>query len=70
MIRWYCYYLRKYQTFVYGGIGYCDDIGPENRLTTNNVRRIEFVTSTRVFDEIISTKSKILDCGAGILYIL
>ena len=30
----------------------------ENRLTTNNARRIEFVTTTRVLDEIIGTKSK------------
>lgn len=37
----------------------------ENRLTTNNVRRIEFLATTRVFDDIISTKSKILDCAAG-----
>ena len=29
----------------------------ENRLTTNNARRIEFVTTTRVLDEIIGTKS-------------
>ena len=27
----------------------------ENRLTTNNARRIEFVTTTRVLDEIIGT---------------
>ena len=33
----------------------------ENRLTTNNARRIEFVTTTRVLDEIIGTNSKILD---------
>ena len=37
----------------------------ENRLTTNNARRIEFITTTRVLDEIIGTKSKILDCAAG-----
>lgn len=37
----------------------------ENRLTTNNARRIEFITNTRVFDEIISAKSRILDCAAG-----
>lgn len=37
----------------------------ENCLTTNNARRIEFVTTTRVLDEIIGTKSKILDCAAG-----
>ena len=28
----------------------------ENRLTTNNARRIEFITTTRVLDEIIGTK--------------
>ena len=32
----------------------------ENRLTTNNARRIEFVTTTRVLDEIIGTNSKII----------
>ena len=34
-------------------------------MTTNNARRIEFVTTTRVLDEIIGTNSKILDCAAG-----
>lgn len=37
----------------------------ENRLTTNNARKIEFITTTRVLGEIIKTKSKILDCAAG-----
>lgn len=37
----------------------------ENRLTTNNARKIEFVTTTRVLGEIIKDKSKILDCAAG-----
>ena len=37
----------------------------ENRLTTNNARRIEFITTTRVFVELIEAKSKILDCAAG-----
>ena len=37
----------------------------EDRLTTNNARRIEFVTTTRILDEVISEKSKILDCAAG-----
>ena len=36
----------------------------ENRLTTNNARKIEFVTTTRVLDEIIHDKSKILDCAS------
>ncbi len=37
----------------------------ENRLTTNNARRVEFITTTRVFDEVITSKCKILDCAAG-----
>ena len=37
----------------------------EDRLTTNNARKIEFITTTRVFDEIITSKCKILDCAAG-----
>ena len=37
----------------------------ENCLTTNNARKIEFVTTTRVLDEIIHDKSKILDYAAG-----
>ena len=37
----------------------------ENRLTTNNARKIEFITTTRVLDEVIDAESKILDCAAG-----
>ena len=37
----------------------------EKRLTTNNARKIEFITTTRVFGEVIKAKSKILDCAAG-----
>lgn len=37
----------------------------ENRLTTNNARKIEFLTTARALNNIISTKSKILDCAAG-----
>ncbi len=37
----------------------------ENRLTTNNARRIEFLTTTRVMDELLGAKQKILDCAAG-----
>ena len=37
----------------------------EDRLTTNNARKIEFITTTRVLDEVIDAKSKILDCAAG-----
>ena len=37
----------------------------EDRLTTNNARRIEFETTVRVMDEWIGEKKKILDCAAG-----
>lgn len=37
----------------------------ENRLTTNNARKIEFITTTRIMDELIPINSKILDCAAG-----
>ena len=37
----------------------------EDRLNTNNARRIEFLTSVRVLDELISGKQTILDCAAG-----
>lgn len=37
----------------------------EDRLTTNNARRIEFVNTVKIFKEHIKKKSKILDCAAG-----
>ena len=37
----------------------------EDRLTTNNARKIEFITTTRIFDELFRNHSKILDCAAG-----
>lgn len=37
----------------------------ENRLTTNNARKIEFITTTKILDEIFPSKCKILDCAAG-----
>lgn len=37
----------------------------EDRLSTNKARRIEFLTTVRVFDELITDKKKILDCAAG-----
>ena len=37
----------------------------ENRLTTNNGRRIEFLTTIRVLDELLIEKKTILDCAAG-----
>ncbi len=37
----------------------------EERLTTNNARKIEFITTKKVLDEHIKANSKILDCAAG-----
>jgi Methylase involved in ubiquinone/menaquinone biosynthesis len=37
----------------------------EDRLTTNNARKIEFITTTRIFDELFNTNLKVLDCAAG-----
>lgn len=37
----------------------------EDRLATNNARRIEFLTTVRAFDELITGHKKILDCAAG-----
>ena len=37
----------------------------ENRLTTNNARRIEFLTTVRIFEEHFGQQQKILDCAAG-----
>ena len=37
----------------------------EDRLTTNNARKIEFITTTRIFDELFDSNVKILDCAAG-----
>ena len=37
----------------------------EERLSTNNARRIEFITTVRALDELIVSKKKILDCAAG-----
>lgn len=37
----------------------------EDRLTTNNSRKLEFITTTRILDELINCKKTILDCAAG-----
>lgn len=37
----------------------------ENRLTTNNARKVEFITTVRIMDELFKNESKILDCAAG-----
>lgn len=37
----------------------------ENRLTTNNARKIEFLTTVKVLEKVIKPQSAILDCAAG-----
>lgn len=37
----------------------------EDRLTTNQARKIEFLTTIRIFDEVFPKHAKILDCAAG-----
>lgn len=37
----------------------------EDRLTTNNSKKIEFLTTVKAFENILPKKAKILDCAAG-----
>jgi len=37
----------------------------EDRITTNNARRIEFITTVKAFEESFPQKACILDCAAG-----
>lgn len=37
----------------------------EDRLTTNNARKLEFLTTVRVFNDLFPKQAKILDCAAG-----
>lgn len=37
----------------------------EDRLTTNNARKVEFLTTIRAFENIFPKKAKILDCASG-----
>ena len=37
----------------------------EDRLSTNNARKIEFITTSRIFNELFDGSRKILDCAAG-----
>ncbi|MCM1145414.1 MAG: class I SAM-dependent methyltransferase [Blautia sp.] len=37
----------------------------ENRLTTNNARKIEFITTARILDEHLDRRCRVLDCAAG-----
>jgi 2-polyprenyl-3-methyl-5-hydroxy-6-metoxy-1,4-benzoquinol methylase len=46
-------------------INYYSKYREENRFACDNSRRIEFLTTVKHFDKLISRKSKILDCAAG-----
>ena len=37
----------------------------EDRLTTNNARKIEFITTTRILNELLEKNMKVLDCAVG-----
>jgi len=37
----------------------------EDRLSTNNARKIEFLTTIKVLDNLITGRKNILDCAAG-----
>lgn len=42
-----------------------ENYNEENRLTTNHARKLEFITTARILDEVIPSSCKILDCAAG-----
>lgn len=47
-------------------VNYYENYREEDRITTNNARRIEFLTTCKYFDDFFSDSSlKILDCAAG-----
>lgn len=46
-------------------VNYYENYREEDRITTNNARRIEFLTTVKRFDEIFKGKLDILDCAAG-----
>lgn len=46
-------------------VGYYENYREEDRLTTNNARRIELITTIRMLDSLIEEGSAILDCAAG-----
>lgn len=46
-------------------IKYYENYKEEDRITTNNARRIEFLTTVHHFDKLFNGNLKILDCAAG-----
>lgn len=46
-------------------IDYYEHYREEDRITTNNARKIEFLTTVKQFEKLFQGKSDILDCAAG-----
>ena len=46
-------------------VNYYENYREEDRITTNNARRIEFLTTIYKFDKLLKGNLKILDCAAG-----
>lgn len=46
-------------------VNYYENYREEDRITTNNARRIEFLTTVNKFDNMLKGKLNILDCAAG-----
>ncbi len=46
-------------------IKYYENYREEDRITTNNARRIEFLTTVHKFDQLFGDNLHILDCAAG-----
>lgn len=46
-------------------VNYYENYREEDRITTNNAREIEFLTTIHKFDELLKGNLKILDCAAG-----
>ena len=46
-------------------VKYYENYREEDRLTTNNARKIEFLSTVSHFDKLFGDNLKILDCAAG-----
>ena len=46
-------------------VKYYENYKEEDRLTTNNARRLEYLTTIHYFDKLFNSKCSILDCAAG-----
>jgi 2-polyprenyl-3-methyl-5-hydroxy-6-metoxy-1,4-benzoquinol methylase len=46
-------------------VEYYENYKEEERFSTNNARKIEFITSTRALDALLPLTARVLDCAAG-----